>query len=198
MSSQTLRDLMRDKESLKCEIETRYFFRSCSPIHGTQQKLSQLDQAALGSFISGGRFNPCGQFHVLYLSQERETCLAELDKYAQRGSIALKKNPPHPTTVFSWKIKLSCVLDLTDANVREKLLIDEQTLCQTDWSTLQNYYEIIAATQRIGILAKDFGFAALLTPSAAKPGGKNLNIFIDNVDQVQDVCEVCYLTEFPS
>lgn len=194
----TLRDLMSDKHNLKKEIPTRYVFRSCAPKHGKQTNLSQLEQAANGSFIHGGRFNQIGQFRVLYLSLDRETCLAESDKYAQTGELELKGIPPHPITVFPCKVKLSSVLDLTDANVRKKLQIDEQTLCHTDWETLQNYYEIMAATQRIGKLAKDFGFAALLTPSAAKPGGVNLNIFIDNIDQIQDICEICYLNEFPS
>jgi RES domain-containing protein len=198
MLPQTLRDFMSDKQNLKSEIETIYVFRSFSPKHGTQPKLSRLEQAAYGSFISGGRFNERGKFHVLYLSMDRDTCLAELDKYAERGDITLKKDSPHPLTLSPWEIKLSCVLDLTDANVRERLLIDEQTLCQTDWEKLQNFYEIVAPTQRIGELAKDFGFVALLTPSAARPGGKNINVLIGNITPGQDVCEICHLDEFPS
>lgn len=197
MPSKTLSNLISDKQNLKREIDTTHVFRSCSPLYVTQSNLSDLKQAACGSFITGGRFNQRGKFHVLYLSLEKETCLAELEKYAERGGLALKKELPHPTTIFPWEIRLSCVLDLTDASVREKLLIDEQMLCQTDWETLQNHYEIIAATQRIGKLAKDYGFVALLTPSSAKPGGRNLNIFIDNVDPRQDTCEVCYPSEFP-
>lgn len=198
MSSHTLRNLMNDKHNLKSEIKASYVFRSFSPKHGTQPKLSRLKKAAYGSFVSGGRFNERGKFHVLYLSMERDTCLAELDKYAETGSLALKGSPPHPLTVSPWKIKLSCVLDLTNASVREKLLIDEQTLCQTDWEKLQNFYEIVAPTQRIGELAKDFGFVALLTPSVARPGGININVFIDNITPDQDVCEACHLDEFPS
>ncbi len=198
MSPHTLHELMSDKKNLKSEIETLYVFRSCSPVYGTKPILSMLEQAALGSFIRGGRFNERGQFHMLYLSLDRETCLAELDKYAALGGIRLKDNPPHPVTVAPWRVKLSCVLDLTDATVRQQLRIDEQILSQTDWETLQNHYEIIAATQRIGKIARDFGFAGLLTPSVAKPGGKNLNVFIDNIDQGQDVCEVCRLGEFPA
>ena len=198
MLPHTLRDFITYKQNLKREIETIYVFRSFSPKHGTQPKLSRLAQAAYGSFISGGRFNERGKFHVLYLSMDRDTCLAELDKYAERGAITLKKDLPHPLTLSPWEIKLSCVLDLTDASVREQLLIDEQTLCQTDWEKLQNFYEIIAPTQRIGELAKDFGFVALLTPSAARPGGRNINIFIDNITPGRDVCEVCHIEEFPS
>lgn len=197
MAPHTLRGLMSDKQNLKSEIETLYVFRSCSPTYGTKPILSQLEQAAFGSFIRGGRFNERGQFHMLYLSLDRETCLAELDKYAERGNITLKDNPPHPVTVAPWRVKLSCVLDLTDASVRKQLRIDEQILSRTDWETLQNHYEIIAATQRIGKIAKEFGFAALLTPSVARPGGKNLNVFIDNIHHGKDVCEVCHLSEFP-
>jgi RES domain-containing protein len=188
---------MGDKQNLKSEIESIYVFRSCSPTYGRKPILSQLEQAAFGSFMKGGRFNERGQFYVLYLSLDKETCMAELEKYAEKGSIALKDNPPHPLTIAPWQVKLSSVLDLTDSSVREQLRIDEQILSQTDWETLQNHYEITAATQRIGQLAKEFGFAALLTPSVAKPGGKNLNVFIQNIDHAQDVCEVCYLDEFP-
>lgn len=198
MLPQTLREFMSDRQNLKCGIETIYVFRSCSPTYATKSTLSRLERAAYGSFIKGGRFNQRGQFHTLYLSLDRETCLAELDKYAEKGSISLKENPPHPATVLPWEVRLSCVLDLTDASVRKKLLIDEQTLFNTDWETLQDHYEIIAATQRIGKLARDFGFVALLTPSVAKPGGKNLNVFIDNIDHAHDVCEICYPDEFPS
>lgn len=197
MLPQTLHECMSDKQNLKCEIETIYAFRSCSPKYATKSALSRLEQAAYGSFIRGGRFNERGQFRVLYLSLDRETCLAELDKYAESGSITLKGHPPAPFAASSWEVRLSCVLDLTDAGVRDKLRIDEQTLSNTDWETLQNHYEIVAATQRIGKLAKDFGYVALLTPSVAKPGGKNLNVFIDNIEHGHDVCEVCYPSEFP-
>lgn len=197
MSPHTLHDLMSDKENLKSDTETIYLFRSCLPTFGTKPILSRLEQAAFGSFVRGGRFNERGQFHMLYLSFDRETCLAELDRIAERGSITLKNDPPHPVTVVPWRVKLSSVLDLTDANVRNQLRIDEQILLQTDWETLQNHYEIIAATQRIGKIAREFGFVALLTPSIARPGGKNLNVFIDKLDH-EDLCEVCHLSEFPS
>lgn len=192
---QTLRDFLKNKNNLKQTETTATFFRASSPRFATKPNLTELQKASVGSFLRGGRFNRIGHFHVLYLSTDEETCLAEMKKYADRGSLPLKK--PTPYTLAPWEVKLTKVLDLTDDEVRQKLQIDEDMICKTDWETLQNYYEIQASTQRLGEVARDSGFAALLTPSAARTGGKNLSVFVDNIDGSHQVCNVCDPDEFP-
>jgi RES domain-containing protein len=194
VSPQTLRDFLNDKKNLIRAGAAATFYRATSPKYATKLNLLDLYKASLGSFLSGGRFNMKGHFHVLYLSVDEETCRAEMNKYAARGSLPLKSTA---FTFAPWEVSLTHILDLTDDEVRQKLKIDIETICKTDWETLQNYYEIPACTQRLGELARDLGFVALLTPSAARSGGKNLAVFVDKIDGDVECCSICDPDAYP-
>ncbi len=71
--------------------------------------------------------------------------------------------------VYELEVKLESVLDLTDSNVLRKSAIAVSSLTGSD----------VTSTRRIAAQAREQGYEALLVPSAAAPGSKNLVIFLD-------------------
>jgi filamentous hemagglutinin len=65
------------------------------------------------------------------------------------------------------------ILDLTDETVVERIGISPADILKAKTDGVTPY----AVPQIIGELAKKHGFDAILTPSAAKPGGINLILF---------------------
>ncbi|MBI3651817.1 MAG: RES family NAD+ phosphorylase [Acidobacteria bacterium] len=144
----------------------------------SQRFATQKDAlSAKGSIIKGGRFNFKGNFGVLYLSCDSHTCLEESTRTSQKRAITVANELPK--TVVGIEVKLSKVLDLTDAKMRRRLGIKYSDLTKTDWEKIQNNGQE-AITQVIGRLAGQSGFEALLVPSSVWRG-KNLDIFIDRL-----------------
>lgn len=99
-------------------------FRSVSQRFATRQQVL----SAKGSLMVGGRFNFIGKFEVLYLSCDSHTCLEETTKSIQRPASEVAQVLPR--TIIGIQVKLSRVLDLTDANVRRSLGITKQVLTE--------------------------------------------------------------------
>jgi RES domain-containing protein len=150
-------------------------FRNVQPKFAIKIEVS----SARGSRIVGGRYNFKGTYEVLYLSCDPAHCLEETLKShrSTKSSVATAL----PRTVVAFRVSLSRVLDLTDTRQRRRLGISNSVLVGTDWVRYQDVDQREAPTQRIGRLAREAGFEAILVPSAAVPGGKNLNIFPDRV-----------------
>lgn len=129
---------------------------------GAKRAGQMLDPA--GSLIHGGRYNAPQAFGVLYLCQDEEGCRAELLKQSG-GNPALLSD----LVVGEVEVDLSKVLDLTDATARERLGVTEAAL--TDPQDVRLPREIGAAAVRAG-------FQGIVYPSAAKPGGRNLAVFL--------------------
>jgi RES domain-containing protein len=134
-----------------------------------------------GSFEYGGRYNVAKDFGVLYLSCDLHTCVGELERAARREGVEVAEKLPR--TVMGIKVKLTKVLDLTDARVLRRLGLSRKIL-STDW-VKENNEGRDAPTQVIGRAAKNIGFEALLVPSESWHG-MNLNLLDDGnlVDRV--------------
>lgn len=126
----------------------------------------------------GGRYNFKKQFDALYLSCDPVTCLEESTHASTSSGFDLAGR--FPRVVGSVEINLSRVLDLTNPSVRKGIGISKSILTKTDWETIQEKYKRQAITQKIGRLARDAGFEALIAPSAVCKGS-NIVIFPDNV-----------------
>jgi RES domain-containing protein len=130
-----------------------------------------------GSFIFGGRYNFIGSFSALYLSCDIHTCVEETTKSLQLSEheVALQL----PRTIVGVQVNVSHVLDLTDATVRQRLDVLKRDLLG-DWAYDQDVLGVEAFTQRIGRLARETGFEALLVPSVVSRGC-NLVVFVDRL-----------------
>ena len=150
-------------------------YRNVPPFYATPQDVI----SPVGSVQTGGRYNFKGTFPVLYLSCDPHTCVEETLHSAQNTDIEIAARLPR--TIVAIEVRLNRVLDLTDATLRRRLNVTWRELVAPDWEILQNLHGQEAFTQRLGRLAREVGFQALLVPSAAQRGGKNLIVFVDNV-----------------
>lgn len=110
-----------------------------------------------GSLLYPGRYNS-GEFLVLYASDSREVCKAEL---ARKTEIKTKLT----YKVAKLNVKLKKVVDLTNEKNLRALDIQENNLIGGSWDI----------TQHIARLAYQKGYEALLVPSAT---GKGNNIIL--------------------
>jgi RES domain-containing protein len=146
--------------------------------------------SAKGSFIAGGRYNYFGTYEVLYLSCDEQTCHAEMI-----GSNRAVDPTIFPRLIFAANVQLSNVLDLTDERILDELGINQSILIMTNWRVSQKVGKE-APTQTIGRLVKEANFEAILVPSAARPDGKNLCVFTDNISP--SVLQVINAEHLPS
>jgi filamentous hemagglutinin len=118
---------------------------------------------------AGGRFNPPNEFGALYTSLDAKTAAQEIARGLRARGIDPEQSPEGAWWVYELEVKLDSVLDLTDPAVLEKSGISASSLTGSDVNT----------TRRIAAEAREQGYQALLAPSAAASGLKNLVIFLD-------------------
>lgn len=119
-----------------------------------------------------GRWNRAGQYGALYTSLSREGAMAELRKYrevATASDVAVKFQKRH---LVSIRVEVEPVLDLTDPSTIRILKTDASAFLEDDDGSL-------AACRTISDFARSQEYRALIAPSAALPGAKNLIIFSD-------------------
>jgi RES domain-containing protein len=121
-----------------------------------------------GSELNGGRYNLPGTKGVLYASLDKVTAVAEIAKGLKTRGINPEEYGPDDWWAYELQLTASRVLDLTDQKVLEALQISAAALV-ADAPDL---------TRRIGRQALDAGYDAIIAPSAAREGGKNLVIFL--------------------
>lgn len=120
---------------------------------------SQYDPLDIsGSLKTGGRWNPQGEFGVLYAALDEETAMAELERLAERQGLTLEDLAPRD--LVSIEVSVSKVLDLTDKTILQQIGIRENEIVGNDVS-------LCLAVSR---LARRAGFEATLAPSATKKG----------------------------
>jgi RES domain-containing protein len=121
------------------------------------------------SLRAGGRFNPPNEFGALYTSFEVTTAAREVARGFKQRGIDPDQFPEAAWWVYELEVKLESILDLTDADVLRKSGLQRDSLTASD----------VNATRQIAAEARQRGYQALLVPSAAASGSKNLVIFLD-------------------
>lgn len=125
--------------------------------------------ATTGSLKAGGRFNPPNEFGALYTSLDPKTAAQEVARGLRARGVDPEQFLDGAWWVYELEVKLEFALDLTDAAVVEKSAISADSLTGSD----------VNETRRIAAEARERGYVALVVPSAAAPGSKNLVIFLD-------------------
>jgi RES domain-containing protein len=144
-----------------------FFFR------GIPLKYVATPLSALGSKISGGRYNAAGAFEVYYLAPNPEVALRETRAIDTGG--APKRIAP--LTLFSVDVELQCVVDLTKEETLRALDVKAAQLV-VDWrGVLLNGQTPV--THEIGAAARAAGVEALAYPSVRAPGAANLAVIVD-------------------
>jgi RES domain-containing protein len=133
--------------------------------------------ATSGSLRSGGRFNTQSEFGALYTSLDGATAVAEVARGLQLRGINVREYPEGAYWMYELEVTLNAVLDVYDALISESIGLLQDSLTGTD----------VAITRRIAADARSQGFEALLVPSAAVGGAKNLVIFLDKISSMPDV-----------
>ncbi|MGA9883505.1 MAG: RES family NAD+ phosphorylase [Candidatus Acidiferrales bacterium] len=125
--------------------------------------------ATTGSLKAGGRFNPPNEFGALYASLDADTAVQEVARGLRTRGIDPQQFPDGTWWVYELDVELESVLDLTVADALKKGGISANSLTGRD----------VSGTRRMAADARERGYEALLVPSAAAPGSKNLVIFLD-------------------
>jgi RES domain-containing protein len=99
----------------------------------------------------------------IYASRERETALAEADYYISLQPLPLRVK----RTLFTIRVGLKNVMDLTGNELLRRLGITDDVLCSIDHIPCRT----------IGAAVSWLGHDGLLVPSARRRGGTNLVIF---------------------
>lgn len=132
-----------------------------------------------GSIRVGGRYNPPGEFGVLYTADSMLTALCEVGALFFDGGGKLASAPRDPELHLTLRCRLSRVLDLREASLH--LLLGTSSEELTSYSPahlIANGRGQVTPTQLLGRMCFDSGrFSALIAPSAANPGGFNVDIF---------------------
>lgn len=133
--------------------------------------------SAVGSVLTGGRYNAKGTFEALYLAENPTTTLLEVQFAASSGGRFVAQ-PHDPYVVFSVAFRLQRLVDLHDPRNLAQLGLSPTDL-QRPWRLKQARGEPVL-TQKIGRALFDLGHEGLNYPSATD-GTANLAVFPDNL-----------------
>jgi hypothetical protein len=144
---------------------------------------SDIDEIAQ-TILHSWRYNPKGEFGVLYLSSHPECAYRELLK-----RVFGKKQNLRPLVVGRFRIQLGKTLDLRDSGCRQALEVTlEQLIDPTDFSV----------TQSLAREARKNGFEAILAPSAIGEDCHNLVVFKDRLTPPSVcICDVNSIRPYP-
>jgi RES domain-containing protein len=120
--------------------------------------------------LAGGRWNRAGVYGCLYSSLTRAGAQAEYHKYLQ-ASGAGGQLLTRPRELVSLRVTVEPVMDLTDPG-DSPVSPGSPFLTADDETSLDSCRELADALRAQG-------FAALIAPSAAKLGAKNLVLYFD-------------------
>jgi RES domain-containing protein len=120
--------------------------------------------------LARGRWNRHDEYGCLYTSLSREGAAAEYTKELRR--LGIEPVADQPKDLVSLNVGVARVLDLTDASQRRQFGITLDTLTgDTD--------DDLESCRIVADLARLAGYDAILSPSAALTGARNLNLYID-------------------
>lgn len=120
--------------------------------------------------LAAGRWNRHDDYGCLYTSLSREGAQAEYAKELKR--LGIDSNADQPKDLVSLSVGVARVLDLTDDRERKRFGITLATLAGDTEDDLES-------CRLVADLARLQGYDAILSPSAALTGARNLNLYID-------------------
>lgn len=120
---------------------------------------------------AGGRWNRQGKYGCLYTSLSREGILAEYRKILERNLIPM--TDASARDLVSIEVSVNPVLDLCSCKVIGRIGVDPIELTGNSDDSLE-YCRTIADW------ARGKGYWAILSPSAALPVARNLNIYLSD------------------
>ena len=126
---------------------------------------------------AGGRWNPPHEFAALYTSPEAATAAKEVARGLKQRGIDPSFYPPDAWWTNEQEVKLGAVLELANLEALAKMGMTPNSLTGRD----------VSITREIARQARDRGYEALLVPSAADPGSKNLVVFLDKLTVIPNV-----------
>lgn len=109
-------------------------------------------------------------YGCLYTSLTKTGAIAEYRKVLAR--LGLRPEAQEPRDLTSVLVVVEPVLDLTDAAVIKRLRVDAAAILRDDDEALE-------LCRLISDIARAEGYSAVLSPSVAAHGARNLNIYID-------------------
>jgi len=125
-----------------------------------------------------GRYNPKGEFGVVYLAEGEEVARAEVLRKVGEVPDALKE----PYTCGAVRVQLTKVLDLADERVLKGLGIRREDLLQDTGDREKDY----AVPRRVARAARAAGLEGLRVPSVTSKGS-NLVLFPENLSESSQV-----------
>jgi RES domain-containing protein len=131
----------------------------------------------VGSLKAGGRFNAPGEFTALYTSLDPVTANKEVARGLRQRGIDPSQFPAGSWWIYELEVEIEDVLDLTNREILQRIEVKSEALTRDELNKPRN----IAAE------ARSHGFEALLVPSAAAPGSKNLVMFLDKLPGIPNV-----------
>lgn len=130
-----------------------------------------------GSLKAGGRWNPPNEFGALYTSLEAATAAKEVARGLRQRGIDPTAFPPDAWWAYELEVMLDRVIDLTNPDVLQTIGVSQDSLTGPD----------LDIAREIAGQARERGYEALLVPSAADPGSKNLVMFVDRLTVTPNV-----------
>jgi RES domain-containing protein len=120
--------------------------------------------------LARGRWNRHDEYGCLYTSLSREGAVAEYTKELRR--IGIEASADQAKDLVSLNVGVARVLDLTDVRERDRFGVTLKTLTADEEDDLES-------CRLVADLARLAGYDAILSPSAALAGERNLNLYID-------------------
>ena len=168
---------------------TGVVYRSVSPRYGNKDDLL----TGTGSKTAGARWNPPNSFPTVYSSLDPHTALDEVLAHFRYYGFPIESAMPR--IMVSVRVRVARVLDLTDGKTRAALRVSKRRILDEPWREEQKAGRE-ALTQALGRIGHEFGWEALLVPSAARRGGLNLIIFPANLFR-RSLLEIVNVGELP-
>ena len=142
------------------------------PFNGAAWRTTWASRDPLGGNFSGGRWDPPGEFEVLYTSLAADGSLAEVYYHLSRAPVFSSAQ----VRLTHLRVVIERALNLTDQNLLQQLGIEEPLANHLDYSK----------SQAIGAAARFLEFQGMLVPSARWPC-QNLVLFLDTLDLNHDL-----------
>lgn len=126
----------------------RYTTRGRDPLSGA------------GAQAYGGRWNPRGEFPVIYLAVPETTCISELDRASEAASVTTQDRLDSGLDFHTVTLEDLPVLDLRSASSLMHVGLSIEAICDPDWT----------ACQSVGFAAWFLHASAVFAPSATGNG----------------------------